>query len=120
MNKVLCAVVFTAAVAGSSTSAHHSYAAYHTDRLIEIEGILEELEWINPHALLKVRTEDSRLYTAEWRGPYAMRRFGIRSDTLQKGDRLVITGNPRRDLDESGVVNLKSIRRLDDGWRWPT
>jgi hypothetical protein len=57
MTRALCAVVFVAAAAGSAASAHHSYSAYHVDRLVEFEGVLEEFEWVSPHSLLKVRTE---------------------------------------------------------------
>jgi len=119
MKRVLCAVAIVAATAGTPTSAHHSYAAYDTARIIEIEGVIEDFEWVAPHSLLKVRADDARLYTAEWRAPIAMLRAGIERDTLKKGERIVITGNPRRDFDESGVLNFKSVRRLADGWKWP-
>jgi hypothetical protein len=119
LKQALCAVAIIAATAGSSTSAHHSYAVYDTTRLVEVEGIIEEFEWIAPHSLLRVRTDEARLYTAEWRPPIGLERVGIERDTLKKGDRIVITGNPRRDFDESGIVNFKSVRRLADGWEWP-
>jgi hypothetical protein len=111
---VLCALALT----GATAAAHHSYAAYEMDRVIEIDGVLEVLEWTNPHSLLKMRTADAS-YTVEWRAPAAMARVGIDRNFLKAGDRLIVTGNPRRDLVESGVVNLKSIRRPADGWSWP-
>jgi hypothetical protein len=107
------------AVAGTTAVAHHSYAAYHLDRLIEVEGVLETLEWRNPHSFIKVSADDGRLYTGEWQAASAMERRGIGSDTLQQGDRIVIGGNPKRDIDESGIVNVKSVRRPKDGWSWP-
>ena len=119
MKRVLCAVAIIAATTGTSTFAHHSYAAYDTARIVEIEGVIENFEWIAPHSLLKVRAADARLYTAEWRAPIGLQRAGIERDTLKTGERIAITGNPRRDFDESGVVNFKSVRRLADGWKWP-
>ena len=119
MKSVTVAAIVLALVGGGPALAHHSYAAYHTDRLIEIDGVLEALEWVNPHTLLKIRAADA-FYTVEWRGASAMPRWvGIGSDWLKPGDRLIVTGNPRRDLAESGVVNLKSITRPADGWMWP-
>jgi hypothetical protein len=99
--------------------AHHSYGGYDTNRVVEIEGVLEEFDWIAPHSLLKVRADDGRLYTAEWQAPWALQRRGVARDSLSKGDRIVISGNPRRDFDESGILNFKSVQRRSDGWQWP-
>jgi hypothetical protein len=118
MKRALCAALLMIA-AGPTSTAHHSYAAYHTDRLIDVEGVVEAFDWISPHSLLKIRADDGRLYIGEWRAAAAMHRTGVDRDTLRLGDRLVVSGNPRRDIDDSGVVNIKAIRRLADGWRWP-
>jgi hypothetical protein len=119
MRRVLFAGVAAAMLAGGSLAAHHSYSAYHTDLVIQIDGRLETFEWVNPHSLLKIRTADAS-YTVEWRAPNAMLRTGIDKDWLKVGDRLIVTGNPRRDLAESGVVNLKTVQRPSDGWAWPS
>jgi uncharacterized protein DUF6152 len=103
---------------GGAAAAHHSYAAYHLDQMVEVDGVIESLEWVNPHSLLKVRTGDA-LYTFEWVAAAAMKRRGLERDMLKPGDRLIVAGNPRRDIAESGVVNLKSVRRPSDGWNWP-
>jgi hypothetical protein len=118
MTRVMCAALLIA-LAGTSAVAHHSYAAYERGRLIEVEGVLETFEWMNPHAFLKVRGDDGRLYIGEWRGATAMERTGVDKDTLRRGDRLVLGGNPKRDIEESGIVNIKSVRRPADGWKWP-
>jgi hypothetical protein len=103
---------------GGTAAAHHSYAAYHVDQLVEIEGVIEGLEWVNPHSLLKVRSEDT-LYTFEWVAAAMMKRRGLDHDSLKTGDRVIASGNPRRDIAESGILNLKSVRRPADGWNWP-
>jgi hypothetical protein len=104
---------------GTSASAHHSYSSYDVQRLVEIEGVLEDLVWVSPHSLFKVRTDEGRLYTGEWRAPIAMQRVGMSHDTLQKGERIILAGNPKRDFDESGILNVKAIRRPSDGGQWP-
>jgi Family of unknown function (DUF6152) len=119
MKRGLCTVAILAALAGGRVSAHHSYAAYERDRIVEMEGVIEEFEVVAPHSLLKVRAEDGRLYTAEWLSPIGLKRSGIESGTLRAGDRVILTGNPRRDFTESGVVNFKSVNRPSDGWVWP-
>ena len=115
----LCVVAIVAAIARGQVSAHHSYAAYERDRLVEIEGVIEDFEVVAPHSLLKVRADDAHLYTAEWQSPSGLKRVGIEPGTLMKGDRVIMKGNPRRDFAESRVMNFKAVTRPADGWTWP-
>ena len=87
-------LAIAAAAAGAPLSAHHSYSAYHTDRLVEIEGVIDEFEWRAPHSLLKVKADDGQLYIFEWQAPLSLQRRGVQQDTLKAGDRIVVTGNP--------------------------
>ena len=119
MKRGLCTVAIIAAMAGGQVSAHHKYATYKTDRIVEIEGVIEDFEVMAPHSLLKVRDGEGHLYTAEWQSPIGMKRSGIDAGTLRKGDRVVLKGNPRGDFAESGVVNCRSVTRPADGWTWP-
>jgi len=114
-------LVFTivVAAAGISVSAHHSYSVYDTDRIMEVQGVLEEFAWVAPHSLITVKDEDGRLYIFECQAPFPLQRRGVQHYTLKKGDRLVLTGNPHRNFDENRILNFKSIRRPADGWKWP-
>jgi hypothetical protein len=120
MRRILCAAVLAVAVTGPTASAHHSYSSYDTSQILEVEGVLEQLDWIAPHSLFRVRSDEGRLYLGEWRAPFAMERMGFTKDTLHVGDRIVLAGNPKRDFDVSGVMNLKSVRRPADGAKWPS
>lgn len=102
-----------------SLAAHHSYASYDTARTVTVEGVLEEFVWVAPHSLIKLRGDDGRLYTAEWRAPGALGRIGVKKDTLKPGDRLALKGNPRRDFADTGIMSFKAIRRELDGWVFP-
>ena len=119
MKQRVLVVLFAILAAGAAVSAHHSYSAYHTDRLIEIDGTIDSFEWINPHSLVKVRTVDA-VYTFEWRAPNALQRAGITRDVLKPGDQVIVTGNPHREIARNGIVNMKSVRRVTDGWTWPS
>lgn len=119
MRRFFFTLVIAAAVSGLSLSAHHSYSAYETDRLMEVQGVLEEFAWIAPHSLITVRDEDGRLYIFEWQASGSLQRRGIQQDTLKKGDRLVVTGNPHRNFEENRILNFKSVQRTADGWKWP-
>jgi hypothetical protein len=119
MRQTLIVLALAAAAAGASLSAHHSYSAYDTNRLLEVQGVLEAFDWIAPHSLLKVKDDEGRLYIFEWQAPGSLQRRGVQADTLKKGDHLVVAGNPHRGFDENRILNFKSVRRPADGWRWP-
>ena len=116
MTRMLAAFLMLA-LAGAATSAHHSYSAYDRKQTLEVEGVLQVLEWAAPHTLLKVRA-DEKLYVFEWRAPVALQRDGIQRDSFSVGDRLIAAGNPHREIAENGIVNLRSIRRPADGFSW--
>jgi len=111
------AILVGVAVAGGRPAAHHSYSAYDTTRVVAIEGVIEEFKVMSPHTLLTVRA-DGRIYTGEWLASAALKRSGIDAGTLKVEEQIVIRGNPRRDFDESGVMNLKGVLRASDGWTW--
>lgn len=119
MRKSVFAVVVSAILTGGGVAAHHSYGAYHLDRTVEIEGEIEAFNWAAPHSFLKVRAAGT-LYALEWAAPNGLTRQGVQRDTLKVGDRIIITGNPHREIAGNGIVRLRSIRRPSDGWNWPT
>jgi Family of unknown function (DUF6152) len=120
MRHALFALAIAAAAAATPLSAHHSYSGYDTDRLVEVQGVLEAFEWVAPHSLLKVKDDEGSLHIFEWQAPFSLQRRGVQEDTLKKGDRLVVAGNPHRGFDENRILNLKSVRRPADGWKWPS
>ena len=46
MKHVLIAIAVAAAVTSTSLSAHHSYSAYELDRLVEVDGVLDEFDGV--------------------------------------------------------------------------
>jgi hypothetical protein len=119
--RYVCGVLVAVAVlfGGAPVIAHHSYGDYDNTRVVEIEGVIEGLQLISPHSLLKVRGDDGRVYTFEWLAVRGLQRWGIGTDTLHKGDRVIAGGNPRRDFEASSLLNCRSVQRPSDGWKWP-
>jgi hypothetical protein len=118
MKRVLSALIVVGVIATVSLSAHHSYSAYDTTHLVEIAGVVERFQMMSPHSLLTVQDDDGRTYTFEWLATNAMQRWGIAPDTIKTGDRVIVGGHPRRDFDESRILNCRSVRRMSDGWTW--
>ena len=112
---VIAAVLFT----GVWAEAHHSYAAFDRERQVSIEGTIEEIEYVNPHTIVKVRTKDGQLFRAEWGTTAQLQRAGALY-TLKTGDHIIMTGAPARDESLHLVSLLKEVRRPADGWSWST
>jgi hypothetical protein len=117
MRTTFLVTILAAIVGGGTAAAHHSYAGYARETL-DIEGVLDAFERVNPHAFLKVRGTDGVLYLGEWVALRRLLQDGVHEDTLKVGDRLVITGLPRLDIKESGLITIRGLRRPVDGWSW--
>ena len=118
MMRVVLVLMTGALVCGAPVAAHHSYSEYDRNLLLQFDGVLEAIEVMNPHSLLTVKTADAT-YTFEWAAARGLERWRVPKDQLKAGDTLVLTGNPRRDVATSGIVNLRTIHRPSDGWKWP-
>ena len=125
----LLGVCATAAPVG----AHHSSPTFFDlCTRITIEGQVENVEWKSPHVWLHVKTDDGIVHRAEWTGPDGLARFGLTSDSVKVGDRIVVTGSPFRDPSvirltvpafkgeflDTTVSALTQVRRPSDGWNW--
>lgn len=122
MTRTLLSLVIGTAIAAVPGYAHHSFAAsYHESQSISLEGTVHEFRYKSPHAILVFHVADAagraRQYEAEWANPSRLQRQGITTDTLRRGDVVVVTGSPGRVASEN-KVHLKGIRRPSDGWTW--
>lgn len=100
---VLLAAGITAAglVGTGPATAHHSTAAFDSDRVVRIEGTVTQFRWINPHASFKLEgtTGDDApdgLWTVEMTAPNVLLNQGWRRSSLSVGDKVVAFVNPLR------------------------
>ena len=131
---VLVATVLTVGIAASVPArAHHSHPAfYDACKSVTIDGKIDSVQWKNPHVLLDVTAADGKVYRADWTSVGALERNKIEPPKV--GDRVVITGNPMRDVAEirarfpdlkleppqKPVLDVRQIRGAGDGWSWTT
>lgn len=97
----------------SFSSAHHSrYGVFETDRTIEIEGIITEVKWSNPHVQFEAEVTDSnglaQLWTIEAASVSTLRSRGLDQEFLHIGDRIRIAGYPTI----SGVPEILGMNLL--------
>ena len=94
---VLCLAAVAVSVPASS---HHAAPAVFTDEEIEIEGVVTEFNFVNPHVNIMLNVTDETGAETEWMvtGPAAppMRRWGWTADTLQPGQLIRFAGKSSR------------------------
>ena len=78
--------------------AHHSFAGfYYPDRTIEIEGVVTEVSWFNPHGRMRVEVTDesgaSNVWDVETGSVSVLRTRGVDPDLVQVGDRIRLAGD---------------------------
>ena len=89
----------------SAVSAHHSTAlVYNRDgELIEVEGVITEVAWANPHVRFKMRGAGAdgvdRLWDIESNSVSIVSRFGLTAELVAAGTRVKVAGNGGRQLD---------------------
>jgi len=114
-------VIGTALFCGRHAWAHHSFASTYSLETVTIEGRVVEFLFRNPHSVVLVETPGEKRQTitwaAEWGTAGQLSRQGIEKDTLQPGDRVIISGNPSRNSADHRL-RMGDITRPSDGWKW--
>lgn len=106
---------------GRHAWAHHSFASTYSVETVTIKGTVIEFLFRNPHSVVLLETPDEKRRTitwaAEWGTAGQLSRQGIEKDTLQPGDRVIISGNPSRNSADHRL-RMGEIMRPSDGWKW--
>lgn len=113
------AIVMLVLAGGSSVRAHHGYPNFLLDQTVSVEGEIVEMTYANPHSLLKIRTADGVVYTAEWQAAsWLLFHAHVTLTTLRVFDHVIVSGAPSRDPESHELVRLKEVRRPSDGWTY--
>jgi uncharacterized protein DUF6152 len=118
---VLCAGIVL--LAGTNrVFAHHSFGAtYDSSQRIEVEGVVKEMVWRNPHSFLRLDVTDkdgaTKTWALEWGSISQLSGNQLTRTTLKPGDKLVVTGEPARDQSSPRLL-IVSVKRPADGWSW--
>jgi hypothetical protein len=89
-------------------AAHHSFAAvFEMDKVVEIEGRVTDVHWINPHIKIDVAGSDGQRYEVEAGPVNLLSRMGIEKSMLEPGSTIRVRGNPgRRSTNVLWVSNI--------------
>lgn len=88
----------------AGVAAHHSQSAYEPTKTVTIEGTLERVSWANPHSLFFVngrlsdKPSDAAVrWSVEGPNPRALEGAGWARADAKIGEKISMTGRPRRD-----------------------
>ena len=91
---------------GSAASAHHSSAMFDAGKVVEVEAVVAEFQWTNPHIWIEILVANADGEKEQWsiegRGPNSLFREGWRPTTFKPGETVVIRFNPMRDGSRAG------------------
>ena len=95
-----------AVVAGGTAYAHHSFAMFDAEKKVELEGVVKEFQWTNPHAwiMLNVAGEQGAAepWAIEMNGPSGLVRQGWKPKTLTPGMPIKLVIHPLKDGTHGG------------------
>jgi hypothetical protein len=85
----------------ASAWAHHSFSAFDMAKEVDVQGVVKEFRWTNPHSFLVLNGKDAAGKPAEVRvemnGPGYLVRNGWKRESLKPGDAVTVTVHPLRD-----------------------
>ncbi len=110
MKKVVAERVMSALVAslaiGAPALAHHSFSAFDMTKEVEVQGVVKQFRWMNPHSALLLTSKDAagspvEIYI-EMGGPGMLVRNGWLRESVKPGDAIKATIHPMRDGSPGG------------------
>jgi hypothetical protein len=96
--------------------AHHAFAAeFDANKPVKLRGTVTKMEWINPHAWIRIDVKGDDGKVTEWMieaaAPNALLRRGWTKDSLPKGVEIYIEGYQA--IDGSNKANGSIITTAD-------
>ncbi len=120
MNALKTSTVFVICV-GSLTIAeghHNNRALYDRENIVDLEGVVTEVWYVNPHSRVYFEVTDESgdtvLWEAETLDRGTMDRRGWKYNDLLEGDEVLVTGRMARD--GGPRMQLLRVFRPSDGW----
>lgn len=102
--------------------AHHSFSAeYDSTQKVELQGVVTQFVWRNPHSFMKIDVTDKdgtvKSWALEWGSVSQLSQAQITRTSLKPGDKIVVTGEPARDAAAPRLL-ITTVERPSDGWKW--
>ena len=92
----------------SPVLAHHSFAMFDRDKVVNMTGTVKEYEWTNPHVWIHINAPNEKGAMREW--GFEMQAIaqdyaaGWRADSVKPGDKVSIDFHPLKDGTRGGQL----------------
>ena len=99
-------VVTGLVLAAHTLLAHHSAAMFDDAKVLELTGVVKEMQWANPHIWIQLVVDDNgtkKEWSLEGGSPNTLSRRGWRSTTFKPGDVVTVRLNPMKDGTAAGL-----------------
>jgi hypothetical protein len=100
----------------SILNAHHSHGNYEMTQYTEMEGVVLQVLWVNPHTwiYLSVANDDgtSTLWAMEGGGPGGLLRRGWNRDDVEAGDAIKVRCHRLKDTNPQCLLGMVT----PEGW----
>jgi hypothetical protein len=112
MNQIFRSLFALTMLAPGLAPAHHSVSAwFDRNQTQELEGVVTEIRWDNPHVRFFMQARNASGQEVSWEietlSVSGISRWGITAELLKVGDRVRVSGSPsRRGLDNIFVRNV--------------
>jgi hypothetical protein len=102
MKKALVLIMGALLLAAAPVWAHHAFAAeFDADKPVKFKGTVTKMEWINPHAWIRidVKGDDGKVqqWMIEAAAPNALLRRGWTKSSLLPGTEILVEGYQAKD-----------------------
>ena len=113
MNRISITTAAGLVLLAATAHAHHSFSMFDNEKNQELDGIVKEFQWTNPHIWIQVnvKSADGKVveYSVEGGSPNALRRQGWTKDLLKPGDHVVLTMHPLKDGSPGGSFTRGTV-----------
>jgi hypothetical protein len=102
---------FLLCIGAQAVRAHHSpFVHYEGKQVVEVEGVVTEFEWRNPHTRFNVKALDKDgkevLWNMEYSPPVILTRQGVTKDTFKVGTKMKFAGFKAANSNTMFVTNI--------------
>ncbi len=112
MKRVAVTVLSLALLAGPAL-AHHSGAMFDRSKVVELDGVVKEFGWNNPHSWIRLVANDATAGNLEWTvemGSYnGLARAGWTKNTLKPGDHILLKVYPLKSGSPGGAFKEVTV-----------
>ena len=109
--RMTAVLMFVVVLFGARVLAHHSLASeFDEGKPLTLQGVITDVEWVNPHVFiyLDVKGDTGGVkWSLETLPPTTLRRGGLRSDMLGKGQTVTVLAYQAR-----ATANLAFLRKI--------